>query len=108
VAGVASQPKKSVLQPAALQVAIERLPNIGGQLLAGSGQMFNKGRVMALDDLVEQRLLRTMALVPNTFHLQTACCRLLRGKQQDGEEWAGCQSDDFVIFSYFLSVFLRP
>jgi len=47
--------------------------------------MFNKGRIMALNDFVEQRQLRTMALVPNTFHVLTACYRLLRGKQQDRE-----------------------
>jgi hypothetical protein len=39
VAGVASKAQQPVLQPTALQVALERLPNMGGQLLAGSGQM---------------------------------------------------------------------
>jgi len=63
VAGVAPQAQKTVLQPAALQVAIDRLPHVARQLFTGLGQVFDKGRVVALDELAEQRLLGAMALV---------------------------------------------
>lgn len=46
-----------MLQTTALQVGIKRLTNMPGELLSGIGQMLDKGRIMTLDDLVEQRLL---------------------------------------------------
>ena len=64
--------QESVLQPAALQVAIECLTQMGRQLLAGLGQVFDKRRIMPLDDLVEQCLFGLVALEPNTAHAQTA------------------------------------
>ncbi len=42
VAGVASQGQEPVLQPSALQVAIECLPHMGGQLLAGLSQVLDR------------------------------------------------------------------
>lgn len=63
VTGVASKSQKSVPQPAALPVGIERLTHMAGELFAGLGQVFDKGRVMPLDDLVEQRLLGLVALI---------------------------------------------
>ena len=72
VAGVASKAQESVLQPAALQVAIEGLPHMSGQLLAGIGQVFGKSRVMPLDDLVEQCLFGSVALV-QTARPSAAC-----------------------------------
>ena len=63
VAGVASQPKKPVLQPAALQVGLKRLPHMAGQLFTGLGQALDKVRVMALDNLIQQRLHGPVALV---------------------------------------------
>lgn len=35
-----------MLQPAALQVALERLPHMTGQLLSGVGKVFDKNRIM--------------------------------------------------------------
>jgi hypothetical protein len=63
VAGLAAKAQKAVLQAAALQVAVERLSHMAGQLFAGLDQVFDKGRVMPLDELVEQRLLGPVALV---------------------------------------------
>jgi len=63
VAGVASNAQEAVLQPAALQVAIKCLSHMSGQLFTGLGQVFDKGRVVALDELIEQRLLGPVALV---------------------------------------------
>jgi hypothetical protein len=77
VAGVASKAQEAVLQPTALQVAIECLTHMAGELFAGLGQVFDKGRVMPLDDLVEQCLFGSVALEPNTAHVQTACPRPL-------------------------------
>jgi len=45
---------------------------MGGQLFAGLGQVFDKRRIMPLDDLVEQCLFGLVALEPNTAHAQTA------------------------------------
>ena len=45
--------------------------------LISLGQVFDKGRVMPLDDLVEQCLFGSVALEPNTAHVQTACPRPL-------------------------------
>jgi len=63
VAGVASQAQETVLQPAALQVAFECLPHMAGQRFTGLSQVFDEGRVVALDELVEQCALGPVALV---------------------------------------------
>jgi len=63
VAGVASKAQEPVLQPTALQVAIECLTHMGGELLAGLGQVFDEGWVVTLDELEEERLLGPVALV---------------------------------------------
>lgn len=55
--GVAAKAKKAVLKRTALQVALERLPHMTGQMFASLGQVVGKCRAMPLDDLVEQRLL---------------------------------------------------
>jgi len=39
--------QQAVLQSAALQVAVERLPHMTGQLIAGISQVFDKGRIRA-------------------------------------------------------------
>src|SRR5690625_3897215 len=52
--GVAAQAQESVLQPPALQVAIEGLPHMAGELLSGIGQVLDKGRIMALDSTVSE------------------------------------------------------
>jgi len=67
-----------------LRVGIKRLTNMSGELLSGIGKMFDKGRIMALDDLVEQRLLGAVALVTNTAHFHTARPRRLHKAKRQG------------------------
>jgi len=81
-----------VLQPPALQVAIECLTHMGGQLLASLGQVFDKGRVMALDDLVKQRLLGPVALVTRTAHFHIARPPPLESIKTAGWRTAGTPS----------------
>ena len=64
LAGVAAKPQEPVLESAALQVAIECLPHMAGQLFTGLSQVFDEGRVVALDELVEQCALGPVALGP--------------------------------------------
>jgi len=63
VAGITPKAQEAVLKPAALKVVIERLPHVARQLFTGLGQVFDKGRVMPLDNLVEQCALGPVALV---------------------------------------------
>jgi len=62
-----------MLQPPALQVAVECLPHMGGQLFAGLGQVVGKSRVIPFDDLVKQRLFGPVALVTRTARFHTVC-----------------------------------
>jgi hypothetical protein len=63
VAGVAAQAQEPVLQPTALQVAVECLTHMGRELLAALGQVVDEGRIVTLDELVKQCLLGPVALV---------------------------------------------
>ena len=73
MAAVASKTQEAVLRPTALQVTVECLTHMGRQLLAGLDQVVGKSRVIPLDDLVEPCLFGSVALIPNTAHVQTAC-----------------------------------
>jgi len=70
MASVASKSQEPMLQTAALQVGLKRLPHMAGQLFTGLGQVLDKVRVMALDNLIQQRLLGPVALVASS---QWAC-----------------------------------
>ncbi len=64
MAGFAPNPQKAVFQAAALQEVLELLHDIRRQRLALQCQLFPERGPMLLDQLVEQRYLWTMAIIP--------------------------------------------
>ena len=107
MARVATQPQEPVLQPAALQVGIERMTNMAGELLAGNGQVLDESGIMALDELVEQRLLGAVALVTNTAHFQTVCPSPLASSKTAGSITAGAPCDLGVHVEHELMETIR-
>jgi hypothetical protein len=63
VAFVAAHPEKAVFEAAALQVGLELPVYMLGQGFSLLGQVVYQGGVVSFDELVEQCLLRLMALV---------------------------------------------
>jgi hypothetical protein len=63
VAFVAAYPEKAMLETTALQVGLEFPVYMVRQRFALLGQLVHQGRVVRLDELIEQCLLGLMALV---------------------------------------------
>lgn len=63
MAFVPAHPEKDVLKAAAPQVGLELMVYMVGQGFALLGQLVHQGRVVRLDELIEQCLLGLMALV---------------------------------------------
>ena len=63
VAFVAAHPEEAVFEATALQIGLEFPVNMVGQGFALLGQLVHQGGVVLFDELVEQCLLRLMALV---------------------------------------------
>ena len=64
-AGLALHAQEAVLEHSALQVVLELTLHETRQQRALPGQMIQEPGVMGLDDLVERRLLGSMALIGN-------------------------------------------
>jgi hypothetical protein len=54
-----------MLKPTALEVAIKFLTDMSGQALALLAQLLHQGGVVLFDELIEQRLFGSVALVSN-------------------------------------------
>jgi hypothetical protein len=75
VAFVAAHPEKAVFEATALQVGLEFPVNMVGQGLTLMGQLVHQGGVVRFDELVEQCLLRLMALVSSFAKAIPALCQ---------------------------------
>ena len=72
---VTAYPEEAVLEAAALQVGLEFLVNMLGQGFALLGQEVHQGRVVRLNDLIEEGLLGLMALVGRSAKAIPALCQ---------------------------------
>jgi hypothetical protein len=56
-----SHAQKIILEPATLQIVFEFAPNMVGQRSPGGGQVREQERIVLFDDLIQQRVFRSMA-----------------------------------------------
>ena len=75
VAFVAAHPKEPVFESAALQVGLKLTMDMLGQGFALPVQMINQGRIVRLDELVEQCLLGLMPFVGSSTKAFLALCQ---------------------------------
>jgi len=75
VAFVAAHPEKAVFEATALQVGLELPVNMVGEGFALLGQVAHQGGVVRFDELVEQCLLRLMALAGSFAKAIPALCQ---------------------------------
>lgn len=80
VAGIAAKAQEPMIQPAALQVAVERLPNVARQLFTGLGQVFDEGfQALFYSPMVIIQLLMILVLAAQLLELLVRITLYRRG-----------------------------